>query len=471
MAHAESAVGMPRSSAEGLPATPRMNDVASTDPRSDQLSLRAFAALQVADHESAEECARLLVNRQPSNANGLALLALALRGRGRFGEAEESARKALEIDPGSPDLEFVLGLCVWNAGDPAEARKRFESALEKRPDRSDMLMEYSAFLLHQRQFEQALEQARKARDLAPDHPKLPLLLSCAEQGLWRPEVDMMAFRPPLPLPEDSPETFVRLGASHMDAGYFDLALDEFSRALDLDVDHQQARALYATTFYMRKNGFFAWARNWRRSLKKPLNLILWTLPAVLLFGGGYALYQGKLVTLAAVSGGAGLAYLSFLLYTFARGGLMLSSDQFGQIVQYRNLTPQGRQKQAAQAVDELDEVRDARRGRRRRGEAGDWARSPAHVPQNTGTGGDPSLVRRQLEDRSRTLWNYSNSFFGLFVVAGLVLIWTVIRKNTPGMLVTEEVRVVERISAGVTTACVVAALWFRMKARELTTRL
>lgn len=438
------------------------------DARTGQFCLQAFGHLQVAEYARAERAGRRAVHRQEDNWRAHALLSLALRGLGRFGEAEKHARRALEISPGKPNLLFVLGLCLWSAGEPLEARKLFEEALQKSPERSDMLMDYAGFLLHQRQFDQALAMAEKARALAPEHPKLPLLLSCATEGVWRPEVDAPAFRPPIPLPEDRPETFVRLGTAHMDSGYFDLALDEFSRALDLDEDHEEARSLYATTFYMRKSGFYAWARSWRRGLARPHVLLLGLLPLLLLGGGGWFLYSRGSMLFAGLAGAAAALYVLSAFYLLVVGSRRLSGQDFLTIVQSRNLTIQGRRKHAEKMVDELDELR-GRRERRRGDRATDAA--AARIPRQIGTGEDVTRVRRQLEDRSRSFWHYSNTFFGLSVLSLLVLAWTVLRKNTFGLLVTDEVLLAERIAAASTVVFAAGAFWFRTKAREMSERL
>ena len=129
--------------------------------------------------------------------------ALALRAGGLFGEAEKHARRALELAPGQPDLLFILGLCLWSAGAPEEARTLFEEAVQKAPERSDLVMDYAGFLIYQRQFQDALALAEKARALAPNHPKPIVLETCAREGNWHSEVDALAFRAPS-LPEGRP---------------------------------------------------------------------------------------------------------------------------------------------------------------------------------------------------------------------------------------------------------------------------
>lgn len=436
-----------------------------SDPQADELCLRAFGNLQVAEFGRAESAARRALRRQEQNANGHALLAVALRGQGRFGEAEEHARKALEIAPGRPAFQFVLGLCLWSGGEPAEARRLFEEAIRQCPERSDMIMDFAGFLLHQRQFDEALDLARRAQELAPDHPKLRLLILCAAEGVWRPEVDALAFRPPIPLPEDRPETYVRLGLDHMHASYFDLALDEFSRALDREPAHQEAQSLYATAFMMRRDAFFAWAHGVRRGATRPLSLLMWLVPLLLLGGGGWVLHQRGWATTAMVLGGAAAVYLLGSLYVVSAGGRRLTPADFATIITSRNLTPQGRRRSAEKQVDEVEDLggRRSRRGRNAQDAA-------AQAPRQSGTGEDVSRLRGQLENRSRSLWNYSAAFFGLATTTGIVLIGAVLRKNTPGMLVTAEVLLAEKVAAGFTVFFAIVAIWFRMKAREMNAR-
>lgn len=437
--------------------------------RIDDLCVQAFGYLQMADFHRAEAVARKAVHLHPDQARAQGLLALALRGLGRVGEAEESARKALELAPDRADMQFTLGLCLWSAGDPDEARRLFEQALARSPDRSDMRMDYAGFLLHQQLFDEARLEAEKVRDLAPDHPKLPLLLACADEQGWRPEIDVLAFRPPLPLPEDRPETYLRLGLAQVDVGNFDLALEEFSRALDLDPEHDEARVLYVTSFLMRKNSYYCWARNWRRGLSRPRVLFLSLLPLLVLGGsGGYFAFVGA-DTLGAFCASMALMYLLYAVHLLLRVSQPLTIRDFETLVHSRNLTAQGRRKTSDQMAKQIDEVEAVPERGRRGAAAAD--RASTVIPRQTGTGQDVTRVRRQLEERSRTLGSYSNSFFTLCMVSLLALAWAVVRKNTPGLLVTDMVLLAERASGALTIVFAAGAIYFRTRAREMQSRL
>ncbi len=434
-----------------------------TDARAKDLCLRAFVHLQVASPAPAEGLARRAVRLQEHNPQPHALLALALRGMGRFGEAEKHARQALELAPGQPDYLFTLGLCLWSAGDPREAQSLFEQALAKAPERSDMQMDFAGFLIHQQQFDEALDRARKAHALAPDHPKPKVLEECARDQVWRAGVDDLAFRPPLPLAEDDPQTFVRLGAALIDSGYQDLALSEFSRALDLDPDQQQAQALYATAFVMRKNANYAWFRSWRTRLGRPGILVLTLLPLVLAGLAAGVLYARQEILPAALGAGVGLLYLLGTAYLLLMRGRPLSPEDFQTLVQSRNLTPQGRHKRTDRVLDELDQVRSSHQVAQQLG-------SDAAIPSQTGSGEDQRRLRRHLEDRSGVLRNYSNALFSVALLALVVLTWTVIRMKTTGVLITPALILTERLSSGLALLLVAGAFAFRAKARRVNER-
>jgi len=434
-----------------------------TDARTTDLCLRAFVHLQVASPAQAEVLARRAVRIQEHNPQPHALLALALRGLGRLSEAEKHARQALELAPGQPDYLFTLGLCLWSAGDPGEAQSLFEKALDKAPERSDMLMDFSGFLIHQQQFEDALNRARKARDLAPDHPKAKVLEDCARDQVWRAGVDDLAFRPPLPLSDDDPQTFVRLGSALIDSGYQDLALSEFSRALDLDPNLQQAQALYATAFVMRKNSNYAWFRGWRTRLGRPGVLLLTLLPVILTGAAAGFLYTRQELLPAALTAGAGLLYLLVTAYLLLAKGGPLGPGDFQTLTQSRNLTPQGRHKRSDQVLDELDQVRSSVQD-------SPMLTSDAAIPSQTGSGDDQRRLRRHLEDRSGVLKNYSNALFSVALLALVVLTWTVIRMKTPGVLITPALMLTERLSSGLAVLLVAAAFGFRAKARRVSER-
>ncbi len=437
------------------------------EARTNDLCLRAFVHLQVANPAQAEVAARRAVKVHEQNPQPHALLALALRGQGRFSEAEKHARRALELAPGQPDCLFTLGLCLWSAGDPKEAQTVFEEALGKSPERSDMLMDYAGFLIHQHQFDEAMALAEKARSLAPDHPKPPVLEDCARDQLWRLEVDDLAFRPPIPLPADDPQTYVRLGSALIDGGYHDLALGEFSRALDLDPNLQRAQSLYATAFLMRKNANYAWFRSWRTRLGRPGVLFFTLLPLLLAGAGSWLLYTRDLVIPAALCAGAGLVYLLATAFLLQRNGQPLSPADFQTLVQSRNLTPQGRHKRTDRVLDELDQVRGSVHGSV---QASPLLSSAAVIPGETGSGEDLRRLRRHLEDRSGLLKGYSNALFGVALLALVVLTWTAIRMKTPGVLITPALIMTEQISSGLAILLVGGAFWFRTKARRVSER-
>jgi hypothetical protein len=89
------------------------------------------------------------------------------------------------------------------------------------------------------------------------------------------------------------------------------------------------------------------------------------------------------------------------------------------------------------------------------------------IPQETGGAEDSARLRRHLEDQGALLRNYSNSLFALAILALTVLTWIVLRKNSPGVLLTPALLLAEKASAAFTVVLVSGALWFRAKARRL----
>ncbi|MGI5843624.1 MAG: tetratricopeptide repeat protein [Candidatus Xenobium sp.] len=430
--------------------------------RAESLYLEAFAHLQVGKARRAERAARRALKIQEDHPQGQALLALALRAGGLFGEAEKHARRALELAPGQPDLLFILGLCLWSAGAPEEARTLFEEAVQKAPERSDLVMDYAGFLIYQRQFQDALALAEKARALAPNHPKPIVLETCAREESWNSAVDALAFRAPLPLPEGEAETFVRVGKTLISFGYYDLALGEFSRALDIDAGCQDAQTLYATAFRMRKNANYSWFRHWRNRLANPWTLLLTFLPLLGLGGGAWFLYCQKEPLLAIICVGLGLVYLLGVACALGFYARRLTTRDFQTLVQSRNLTPQGRQKRTSKSAVTVSSERD-------RGFTDMQTVAPSieAIPQEIGGGEDSARLRRHLEGQGALLRNYSNSLFTLAILALTCLAWIVLRKNTPGVLLTPTLLLAEKASAAFTVVLVSGALWFRAKARSL----
>jgi Tfp pilus assembly protein PilF len=442
---------------------------ASYPKKAQELCLNAFAYLQVAEYVKAEALIRKALSLAPQMDVAHALAGLILRARGRFGDAEREAREALRLQPRNPHYWFVLGLVLWSAGEPQEAERCFTEAVTACPGRADMLMDVAAFMLHQRRFPEALECARSAQDLAPDHPKIPLLISCAQEKTWKPEVDVLVYRPPLPLPEDRPELYVYLGQRHMIQGYLDFALDEFSRALDQDPNLSRVKSLFATAVKMKEDGFYRWCRGWAHRVLGPRGFLLALAP---LAGGGlvWYLHTQQQTLWAVIVGALTLLYLMMVMAVLYLGSNLEPPEAFDSLVKMRNLTPQGRRKVVSRV--EAEEVT-AAAPRRRRSSSGEPSAAPEPVRPAAAVpvaAEDPNLIGRQMEDRSRAFAGTAWFFSALFVLGFIGMVWVIINRNTPGSVVTPTLLLTERILTGVILVSIVLALYFRQLARQVARR-
>jgi len=186
------------------------------------------------------------------------------------------------------------------------------------------------------------------------------------------------------------------------------------------------------------------------------------LPLLGLGGGAWILYDQKDLLLAGICAGLGLVYLLGVAFTLGFYARRLTPRDFQTLVQSRNLTPQGRQKATAKGKEAVTPIRS-----RGFSDMQPAAPSSEAIPQETLGGESPARLRRHLEDQGALLRNYSNSLFALAVLALMVLTWIVLRKNTPGVLLTPPLLIAEKISAAFTFVLACGALWFRAKARRV----
>jgi tetratricopeptide (TPR) repeat protein len=104
------------------------------------LALNAEAALQAADFEFADDCARQFLQARPGDPRMLFLLVEVRRKRAEKNDLAEALRLAEELraqHPGFPDTYRSLGLLHLKAGRKPEAAAAFRRYLELSPAAPD----------------------------------------------------------------------------------------------------------------------------------------------------------------------------------------------------------------------------------------------------------------------------------------------------------------------------------------------
>lgn len=425
----------------------------------DRAKLQTYACVQVADYTKALKSAQLAIALEPKNATMQALMALAMRGLGRFGDAQSHAKEATTLSPDTPDFLFVYGLCEWAAGNPKEAMAVLKQALVIDPKRDDIRLDYAGFLLYQQKFAEALIELELLDEEGHQHPKAALAEQCATDNQWKPAIDSLAFRPPLPLPKDEGSTFIALGKLHLSSNYYNLALDEFSKALDFDVNNQEAKELYATAFYLRENDFSSWCKGFRETLAGSFSAIMAVIVPLLIFAAGaFMAYSQNSLMVAGLVGLVSVLYLSAIAFFWVKGKVLMEAAQFDSLVNAYHLTPQGRISLTKHVIGDLDEVV-SKKDTSHQVQMNENLRFPTG-----GFAGDAARIRDQRNERSRRLKSTSITFAWLSILMLFVLICSVILLKAPGLQHVRAITAVQQISFGLAIAFSGVAFWLRRRA-------
>lgn len=427
----------------------------------DKTRINAYSFIEVAEFAKAEKAALAAMKESDKEqAATEALLAMAQRGLGKLASAEEHAENAMKLAPEKADIVFVNALCKWSSGDYEEAKKLFEKSLELAPERWDMRLDYAGFLLHQQKFDECLIQTEKVEAVNPEHPKAKILRTCAFHENWQSSVDTLAFKPPIPLPEGQIETYLSIGRAHLRNDYYDLAMEEFSRALDIDNSSNEAKSLYAAAFHFKNDAFSGWCKNFRRQVRSPLYAIITLIPFLAASALGAYMQLHSTMTNAIICYAIAVTYGMTLFALYLRGYVTKTPQDFAFIIAQNGLTPQGRINSSDRIIDELDEIKFIKK-------------TPTEPkPGNKAkVGDDQARVIGQLDDISSRLKTSSMTFAAIAFLAFIVVMWPALLDIMPEIHTSETFEVIQRVAGGVMILFAFLAILTRHKANSINKRL
>jgi serine/threonine-protein kinase len=199
--------------------------------------LRAEAA---AVFDRAIAASREAVRRAPDQVVSYNALGLALKDRGRPGEAVEAIREAVRLRPDYAKAHCNLGLALMDQGKPDEAVVALREAVRLAPDDAVGQSCLGLALIEQRRPDEAVDAFREALRLRPDYAKAHcgLGVALANQGKFDEAVD--AFREAVRLRPDYAVAHYDLGHALADQRRPGEAVDAFREALRLDPDYPGA---------------------------------------------------------------------------------------------------------------------------------------------------------------------------------------------------------------------------------------
>jgi tetratricopeptide (TPR) repeat protein len=132
---------------------------------------------QAGEFAEAEQAFRAALEIDPHNADALSGLAETLRATGQAAQADAAQAEALKADPNHPATRLAQAQAARQAGDLRAAQTAYEAVLKGQPGHFEALGGLVEVLIAQGQVAAAEKRLAEAKELFPDHPAIPGLLS------------------------------------------------------------------------------------------------------------------------------------------------------------------------------------------------------------------------------------------------------------------------------------------------------
>lgn len=230
-------------------ALERLTAAAATDPPSPLILLtRAELLASKKDWAGAEAELNRLLAVAPSVPRATELLVDVYRAQGKTEEAIRKLEESRGTATAIPGVESLLGRLYFAVGDTEKARARFESAIAVDPGNAQAKNDL-AFLLARtgQDLDRALTLAQEAQQMLPQSAAVMDTLGYVylRRGLHDPAREQLSLA--IQMAEASgqarPEYYVHLAEAYRASGRVDDASTQIRKALELDPNHPEARAV------------------------------------------------------------------------------------------------------------------------------------------------------------------------------------------------------------------------------------
>ena len=141
-----------------------------------------------------------------------------------FGGGEQSYRRAIELNPADPIPRAYLGVLLGETGRPAEGVAELRTAVQLDPLSPSANRVLCLLLVYARDFEAALDQARKTLDIDPTYFPVRWQMATAWHFLGRPDEALRTMEAAVSLAPKDPITLGILGTHQAVAGRQEEAL-------------------------------------------------------------------------------------------------------------------------------------------------------------------------------------------------------------------------------------------------------
>ena len=156
-------------------------------------------------------------------------------------KAEAAVRKALELDDTLAEAHGALGQVKRNAWDWAGAEHAYKRAIELNPNLADVHDGYAAFLGVMSRSEEAVNEARLARELDPLSLNFATRLGLTLLFARRHDEAIQALKLALAMDPRSSVTFLFFGYNYAAKGLYAEAIDAYQEAIRLGDDSASAQ--------------------------------------------------------------------------------------------------------------------------------------------------------------------------------------------------------------------------------------
>ena len=165
-----------------------------------------------------------------------------------FAGAEQSYRRAVELNPADPITRVHLGALLGETGRPVEGVAELRTAVQLDPLSPYVNRLLCLLLLYARDFEAALDQARKTLDIDPAYFPIRWEMSTAWRFLGRPDEALGTIEAAVSLAPKDPFTLGWLGTCQAIAGHQEEALRTIDKLKDLRAKRYSAASPIAWVY-------------------------------------------------------------------------------------------------------------------------------------------------------------------------------------------------------------------------------
>ena len=204
---------------------------------------------------------------------------IALRDLKRPGDALASYDTAIALKPDNAEAHYNRGNALRDLKRPEDALASYDKAIALRPDHADAYNNRGAALLDLKRFEEALASCDKAVGLEPGHADAHNNRGNALRELQRPEEALASHDTAIALKPDFAQAHYNRGIALTELKRSEEALASYDNAIALKPDYAEAHWNQSLGFLLVGRFEQGWRQfEWRKKLKAPLGLRLFTQP-------------------------------------------------------------------------------------------------------------------------------------------------------------------------------------------------